>query len=87
MNSPQNVRFISVLAALGLACGLSGMSWIVGTFGVSGVTAQAIVKAVEVGSWGMFLVAIAATDGLVGAGLWGAIKLMIAKVGSKAAVA
>ncbi len=47
MNSHQNVRFISVLAALGLACGLSGMSWIVGTFGVSGVTAQAIVKAVE----------------------------------------
>lgn len=87
MSSRQNAWCVFVLATLGLVCGLSGMGWIVGTFGVSGVTAQAIVKAVEVGSWGMFIVAIAATGGLVGAGLWGAVKLMLARVGSRAVVA
>lgn len=87
MKFHHNVKLVPMLAMLGLVSGLAGMNWIVGTFGVSTVTASAIVKAVEVGSWGMFIAAIATTGGLVGAGMWGAIKLMIKNVGKKAAVA
>lgn len=75
-----------MIAVLGLVSGLVGMSWIVGTFGVSTVTAKAIVRAVEVGSWGMFIASVATTGGLIGIGLWGAVKLTVKKVGSKAAV-
>lgn len=61
--------------------------WLTGTLGVSAVAAQAIVKAVEVGSWAMFLVAIATTGGLVGAAMWGALKLMARKLGTAGLVA
>lgn len=87
MKSFSERIIVPAIAVLGLAFGISIISWIVGTFGVSTVTAQAIVKAVEVGSWGMFLVSLAATGGLIGAGLWGALKLMVKQVGKKAAIA
>lgn len=87
MKTTRDGLWVPVLAFFGLAAGLVGMSWIVGTLGVSAVTAQAIVRAVEVGSWGMFLASIAATGGLVGATLWGVIRITIARVGSRAAVA
>lgn len=87
MKTNRRKIWVPTAAFLGLIFGLTVMSWIVGTFGVSTVTAQAIVKAVEVGSWGMFIASIATTGGLIGLGLWGAIKLMIAKAGSKAVVA
>jgi len=70
-----------------LALGFAGINWLIGTLGVSGTTAWAIVRAVEGGSWAMFLVSIAATGGLVGAALWGALKLMAAKAGGKAVAA
>ena len=87
MESRQNTQFVLVIAAVGLITGLAGMSWLTGTVGVSAVTAQAIVKAVEVGSWGMFIVAIATTGGLLGAGLWAAVKVVLKELGTKAAIA
>ena len=51
------------------------------------MTAESIATAVEAGSWAMFLASIAATGGLVGAGLWGALKLMMKKAGKGAVVA
>lgn len=69
-----------------LAASFSAM-WLVGTLGVSKVTAESIATAVEAGSWAMFLASIAATGGLVGAGLWGALKLMMKKAGKGAVVA
>lgn len=86
MNKIQSAAAMAI-GAVGLVVGVFSAMWLVGTLGVSNVTAWAIVKAVEVGSWAMFLTAIAATGGLVGVGLWGALKLMLAKVGSKAIVA
>lgn len=75
------------LAVVGLAVGTFGALWLTGTLGVSAATAIAIANAVEVGSWGMFLVAIAATGGLVGAGLWGALRLIMWQAGKAAVVA
>lgn len=75
------------LAVVGLALGTFSALWLTGTLGVSGITARAIASAVEAGSWAMFLVAIAATGGLVGAGLWGVLKLMMWRSGRAAVVA
>ncbi len=75
------------LAATGVLLGFSGLSWLVGTLGVSAAVATSIATAVEVGSWAMFLVAIAATGGLVGAALWGALKLLMWRAGKKAVIA
>lgn len=85
-NAVQTAMVLS-LALVGALVGTVGAMWLTGTLGVSAVTANAIVKAVEVGSWAMFLASIAATGGLVGAGLWGALKLMLAKAGRAAVVA
>lgn len=87
MKSRKESLVVSGILISGVALGFAGLSWLVGTLGVSAVTANAIAKAVEVGSWGMFLVAIAATGGLVGAALWGALKLMMWRAGFKAVVA
>ena len=87
MNSRRNAYIVPVIATLGLALGFAGMNWLTGTLGVSAVTANAIVKAVEVGSWGMFLVSIATTGGLVGAAAWGAVKFWIKKKGKAVAIA
>ena len=79
---------VAVLVALtGMVVGVVGAMWLTGTLGVSSVTARSIARAVEVGSWGMFLVAITATGGIVGAGLWGVLKLMMWKAGKAAVVA
>ncbi len=72
---------------MGLLVAAFSVMWLTGTLGVSAVTANAIANAVEVGSWGMFLAAIAATGGLVGAGLWGALRLMMWRAGKAAVVA
>jgi hypothetical protein len=77
----------ALLAVTGLLVGAFGAMWLTGTLGVSAVAAQAIAKAVEVGSWGMFLASIAATGGIVGAGLWGTLKLIMWKAGKAAVVA
>lgn len=69
-----------------LAASFSAM-WLVGTLGVSATTAGAIANAVEAGSWAMFLASITATGGLVGVGMWGALKLMMKKAGKDAVVA
>lgn len=87
MKSRKEGLFVSAILISGVALGFVGLNWLVGTLGVGAVTANAIVKAVEVGSWAMFLVAIAATGGLVGAGLWGVLKLMLWRAGSRAVVA
>lgn len=77
----------AAIAMLGLVVAVVGVGWLTGTLGVSAVAAQAIAKAVEVGSWAMFLVAIAATGGIVGAGLWGVLKLILWRAGKAAVVA
>lgn len=76
-----------LIATIGLVVGVASAMWLTGTLGVSAATAASIAKAVEVGSWAMFLVAIAATGGLVGVGLWGALKLLLWKAGKVAVVA
>ncbi|AWB83353.1 hypothetical protein [Corynebacterium liangguodongii] len=78
---------IALASFVAIAATSVGAMWIVGTFGVSTATASAIVKAVEVGSWGMFLAAIATTGGIIGAGLWAVIKTKLAQMGTKAVVA
>lgn len=78
---------VAVIATIGLAVGVASAMWLTGTLGVSAVAARAIARAVDVGSWAMFLVAIAATGGLVGAGLWGVLKLMMWRAGKAAVVA
>ena len=75
------------LAFVGIATVSVASMWLTGTLGVSAKTANAIAQAVEVGSWAMFVASIAATGGLVGAGLWGALKLMVRKAGKAAVVA
>lgn len=77
----------AIIATIGLVVGVTSAMWLTGTLGVSAATARSIAKAVEVGSWAMFLVAIAATGGIVGAGLWGALKLILWKAGKAAVVA
>ena len=79
--------FAVVLAIAGIATASIASMWLTGTLGVSAATATAIAKAVEVGSWAMFLASIAASGGLVGAAMWGALKLMMKKAGKAAVVA
>ena len=76
-----------IVATIGLVVGVAGAMWLTGTLGVSAATATSIAMAVEGGSWAMFLVAIAATGGLVGVGLWGALKLILWRAGKAAVVA
>lgn len=87
MNSKIQSTGAAGLAVLGIVVGAFSALWLTGTLGVSAATATAIARAVEVGSWGMFLVAIAATGGLVGAGLWGVLKLIMWRAGKAAVVA
>lgn len=77
----------AVLAVVGIMLASASVLWLTGTLGVSAVAANAIANAVEVGSWGMFLAAIATSGGLVGAAMWGALKLMMKKAGKAAVVA
>lgn len=77
----------AIIAAVGVVVGGVSAMWLTGTLGVSAVTAKAIANAVDAGSWAMFLVAIAATGGIVGAGLWGVLKLIAWKAGKAAVVA
>lgn len=77
----------AVIAAVGVLVGGVSAMWLTGTLGVSAATAAAIAHAVDVGSWAMFLVAIAASGGLVGAAMWGALKLIVKKAGKAALVA
>lgn len=86
MHKFQSIAAASI-AAVGLVVGAVGAMWLTGTLGVSTATATAIAKAVEVGSWGMFLAVIATTGGLVGAGLWGTLRLIMWKAGKAAVVA
>ncbi|MEX3610857.1 hypothetical protein VVR12_07395 [Rothia sp. LK2588] len=79
--------FAAVLAVAGIATASIASMWLTGTLGVSTATATSIANAVEVGSWAMFLASIAATGGLVGAAMWGALKLMLKNAGKAAVVA
>lgn len=85
-NQLATLLLIAATLVTVLAASFSAM-WLVGTLGVSKVTAEAIANAVEAGSWAMFLASIASTGGLVGAGMWGALKLMMKKAGKGAVVA
>lgn len=87
MNKKREASAAVALAVVGLVFATVGLNWLTGTLGVGAVAAEAIAKAVEVGSWGMFLVSIAATGGLVGAGLWGVLKLIAWRAGKAAVIA
>ena len=87
VKSKKESLVVAAIVISGATLGFAGLSWLVGTLGVSKVAANAIARAVEIGSWGMFIVAIAATGGLVGAALWGALKFMMWRLGKAAVVA
>ncbi|MFT3861444.1 hypothetical protein [Micropruina sp.] len=76
-----------IVAATGVVIGAVSAMWLTGTFGIGRQTAKAIANAVDAGSWAMFLVAIAATGGIVGAGLWGVLKLIAWRAGKAAVIA
>lgn len=81
------IAVAAVFAISGIMLAPVSVLWLVGTLGVSAATAESIGKAVEAGSWAMFIASIAATGGLVGAAMWGALKLMLKKAGKKAVIA
>lgn len=87
VKSKMVLASISALALAGLFAASVSVMWLTGTLGVSAATATSIANAVEAGSWAMFLASIAATGGLVGAGMWGALKLMAKEAGKAAVVA
>lgn len=77
---------LGLLCIVALSCPIS-LHWLTGTLGISGVVAQSIVKAVEVGSWAFFLASIAASGGIAGVGLWSGVKFVLKRLGRKAAIA
>jgi hypothetical protein len=87
VKSRKESLVVSGILIAGLVLGFGGLNWLVGTGLVSAKVADSIATAVEVGSWGMFVAAIAATGGALGVGLWGALKLISWRAGKKAVVA
>lgn len=87
MQQRVSTALLIFAAIIALAAASFSAMWLTGTLGVSAKTANSIATAVEVGSWGMFLASIAATGGLVGAAMWGFLRMLVKKSGKAAVVA